>query len=103
MSVQPSGSTTTAMLDVHPLIQEAVIYSLKDNLSGYFTAVIFLLFNVFKRPNLDSFPEKDEWRAYSQLLSHVFSMARRYKAFRAASSDASTPPNFLELLWKVAL
>jgi hypothetical protein len=89
------------MLDVHRLIQEAVINSLRDNLSEYFTVVAFLLFTVFERTHLDYLPEKDEWRGYSQLLSHVFSMVRRYKAFRAALSDTSTPPKFLELLWKV--
>ena len=89
------------MLDVHRLIQEAVIHSLRDNLPDYFTAVVFLLFTVFERPDLDYLPEKDEWRGLSQLLSHVFSMLRRYKAFKAASSDKPTPPKFLELLWKV--
>jgi hypothetical protein len=89
------------MLDVHRLIQEAVIYNLRDNISDYFTAVVFVLFNTFNRLNVDYLPKKDEQRAYSLLLSHVFSMVRRYEAFRAASLDTLTPPNFLELLQKV--
>ena len=90
------------MLDVHRLIQEAVIRSLRNNLSEYFTAVVFLLFTVFERLYLDYLPEKDKWRGYSQLLSHVFSMLRRYKTFQAASLDKITPPKFIELLWEVA-
>jgi hypothetical protein len=93
ISVQPFGSPTATMLDVHQLIQEAVIYNLKDTISEYFTAIVFVLFNTFKRLNVDNLPEKDEWRAYSLLLPHVFSMVRCYKAFKV-SLATSTPPNF---------
>jgi hypothetical protein len=103
ISLQPFGSSTATMLDVHRLIQEAVIYNLRDNISEYFAAIVFVLFNTFKRLNVGNLPEKDEWRAYSLLLPHVFSMVRCYKAFKAVSLATSTPPNFIELLWKVAL
>src|SRR5579862_9353476 len=72
------GSTTTMMLDIHRLIQEAVIHSLGENLLDYFNAVIFLLFAVFDQIQLENVPENDEWRLYSQLLSHIFSMVHRY-------------------------
>lgn len=101
ISIQPFGSTNATMLDVHRLIQEAVIYNLRDNISEYFTAIIFVLLNTFNRINTVYLPKKDERRAYSLLLSHVFSMVRRYKVFRAVSPDTSTLPNFLELLGKV--
>jgi hypothetical protein len=103
ISVQPFGSPTATMLDVHRLIQEAVIHNLRDNISEYFAAVVFVLFNTFKRLNVDNLTEKDEWRAYSLLLPHVFSMVRCYKAFKAGSLATSTPPNFIELLWKVTV
>lgn len=100
--IHPSESASATMLDVHRLIQDAVVHSLHDGLSEHFTGIIFLLFTVFDRPRLDYLPEKDEWRGYSQLLSHLFSMLRRYKAYKAASSDTSTPSKLLDLLWKVA-